>query len=101
MATGGSPLAWLQVLTVYVAHDIQSQEEDPLVVDYLAADPLIREKGLDKGACQKALEDIGFDESRLSLTISTLSGAPEVLHPDCCTPNAAPQMLHQNTLAGE
>ena len=51
-----------EVLTVYVAHDIQAQHEDPLVLDYLADDAQIKGKGLDKARCQKALEDIGFDE---------------------------------------
>lgn len=64
-----------EVLTVYVAHDIQGQADDPLVLDYLADDAQIKGKGLDRTACQKALEDIGFDDSRLSLNISTLSGA--------------------------
>ena len=63
-----------EVLTVYVAHDIQAQEEDPVVVDYLASDPLIKQKGLGAEACRAALQDIGFDASRLALTISTLSG---------------------------
>lgn len=64
-----------EVLTVYVAHDIQAQEDDPLVVDYLASDPLIKQKGLGAEKCRAALEEIGFDASRLALTISTLSGA--------------------------
>lgn len=72
-----------EVLTVYVAHDIQAQHEDPLVLDYLAQDPQIKGKGLDKARCQKALEDIGFDDSRLSLNISTLSGATPSLSPTC------------------
>ena len=60
---------------MYVAHDIQSQEEDPRVVDYLASDPLVKEKGLDAAACRTALQEIGFDAERLDLTVSTLSGA--------------------------
>lgn len=64
-----------EVLTVYVAHDIQGQHEDPLVLDYLVEDPQIKGKGLDRAKCQKALEDIGFDQNRISLNISTLSGA--------------------------
>jgi len=64
-----------EVLTIYVAHDIQSATADPLVVDYLAQDPEIQRKGLTCTMCQKALEDIGFDADRLSLHVSNLSGA--------------------------
>jgi ATPase subunit of ABC transporter with duplicated ATPase domains len=64
-----------EVLTVYVAHDIQSQDKDPRVVDYLSSDSLVQEKGLDAAACRKALEEIGFDSSRIDSTVSTLSGA--------------------------
>jgi hypothetical protein len=64
----------VQVLTVYVAHDIQAQEDDPLTLDYLGQDPLVREKGLSPEACKKALEEIGFSESQLTLPISAQSG---------------------------
>jgi ABC transporter/Four helical bundle domain len=69
-----------EVLTVYVAHDIQAQEEDPLVLDYLAEDAQIKTKGLSRARCLSALEEIGFDESRLSLNVSALSGAPTHTH---------------------
>jgi hypothetical protein len=58
------------------------------VVGFLASDPLIREKGLDVPTCKRALEDLGFDESRLSLTISTLSGVP--LRHAVCVPILSP-----------
>jgi ABC-type nitrate/sulfonate/bicarbonate transport system ATPase subunit len=70
------PPACPQVLTVYVAHDIQSQEADPRVDEFLASDPLIVEKGLDVAKCRAALAEIGFDDERLESAISTLSGAP-------------------------
>jgi hypothetical protein len=63
-----------EVLTIYVAHDIQAQEEDPLTLDYLARDPLVKQKGLSPEACRKALEEIGFSESQLTLPISAQSG---------------------------
>jgi elongation factor 3 len=69
-----------EVLTVYVAHDIQAQEDDPAVLDYLAEDEQIKTKGLAREKCRAALEQIGFDEERISLTVSTLSGA-------CSAPN--------------
>jgi hypothetical protein len=65
----------VQVLTVYVAHDIQEQQEDHLTLDYLVQDAILREKGLSVEACKKALEDIGFSESQLTLPISAQSGA--------------------------
>lgn len=63
------------MLTVYVAHDIQASEEDPQVLDFLAADEQIVLKGLDKPACEAALRSIGFDDSRIYLPITALSGA--------------------------
>jgi hypothetical protein len=69
----------MQVLTVYVAHDIQSQDQDPSVINFLASDPLVAEKGLDASACRKALTEIGFTDARLESAISTLSGV------DCST----------------
>jgi hypothetical protein len=65
----------VQVLTVYVAHDIQEQQEDHLTLDYLVQDAILREKGLSVETCKKALEDIGFSESQLMLPISAQSGA--------------------------
>jgi hypothetical protein len=63
-----------EVLTVYVAHDIQAQKTDPMVLDYLANDPQILVKGVSRDKCLKSLQEIGFDEERLSLHISALSG---------------------------
>lgn len=64
------------VLTVYVAHDIQAQKTDPVVLDYLANDPQIQHKGVSRDKCLSTLQEIGFDEERLSLNISALSGTP-------------------------
>ena len=64
-----------EVLTVYVAHDIQAQKTDPLILDYLANDPQIQKKGVSRDKCLSSLQEIGFDEERLGLNISSLSGA--------------------------
>ena len=87
-----------EVLTIYVAHDIQSAEEDPMVVDYLADDPSIKQKGLSYAKCKKTLEDIGFGDDRLNLRVSALSGMYTAGMGDCivrrtavfgCYPNSA------------
>lgn len=66
------------VLTVYVAHDIQAQKTDPLILDYLANDPQIQQKGVSREKCLSSLQEIGFDEERLALNISALSGTRSV-----------------------
>lgn len=64
-----------EILTVYVAHDIQAEVDDPQVIDYLAVDEQILKKGLDKAACEAALRGIGFDDTRIYLPLTALSGA--------------------------
>jgi elongation factor 3 len=62
------------VLTVYVAHDIQAQKTDPTVLEYLANDEQIQKKGVSRDKCLASLQEIGFDDERLALNISALSG---------------------------
>lgn len=61
---------------MYVAHDIQEQKTDPTILDYLANDEQIKTKGVSRAKCLSSLQEIGFDEERIALNISALSGPP-------------------------
>lgn len=57
------------------------------VLDYLAADDLVKEKGLTRQQCETALQEIGFRDDHLPRTVSTLSGVGAALR--ACLSRAA------------
>ena len=64
-----------QVRTAYVEHDIQGEDTDLKVVDFLMADEKLRNSGCnDPAVIEEGLRAVGFDDDLLSKKITALSG---------------------------
>jgi elongation factor 3 len=58
--------------TIFVEHNLQSEEADFPVLDFICGDP--RLAGLKRDDISKALGDVGFDADRLAQPVGSLSG---------------------------
>ena len=64
-----------QVRTAYVEHDIQGEDTDLLVVDFLMNDKKLTDSGCTERAVVEAgLRSVGFDDEMLAKKITALSG---------------------------
>jgi elongation factor 3 len=61
-----------QVRTALVDYNSQAADPSLHIVDYVAADALL--KGLPRSDIEKSLRDVGFDDARLEMSASALSG---------------------------
>jgi elongation factor 3 len=64
-----------QVRTAYVEHDIQGEDTDLQVVDFLMADTKLQDSGCtSRDVIEQGLRDVGFDDELLAKKITALSG---------------------------
>ncbi|KAG1245167.1 hypothetical protein G6F68_015171 [Rhizopus microsporus] len=61
-----------QVRTALVDYNSQAADTSLKVVDYVAADELL--KNIPRETIEKSLRDVGFDDARLDISVSGLSG---------------------------